>query len=82
MDTNEDQFDLGTGLTVITIVLDEAENAPRIDLGDCPPHIAIQIFEDTAELLRSMMPTPTVTYMGNIIAQPFYIDIDEDEEEW
>lgn len=77
---DEERFDLGTGLTIVTITFDDNSEVPRIDLGDCAPHIAVQIFENAAEILRSMMPLPTITYMGQTIASEFSYDFDEDDD--
>lgn len=78
---DEEAFDLGTGLTIVTITFDDDSDAPRIDLGDCAPHIAIQIFDSAAEMLRSMIALPTITYMGQTIASEYSYEI-EDDDDW
>ena len=70
----EEEYDFGTGLTVITIVIDNTEDAPRIDLDDCPPHIAAAIFEKAAIALKAVIPYPTITFMGEMLVSDIMLD--------
>ena len=74
----QEEHDLGTGITVITIVMDETEIAPRIDLDNCPPHIAIVIFAKAIEALEEVIPFPTIKYQGKTVVSDLYINEDED----
>jgi len=74
----EERYDLGTGLTVITIVMDETQIAPRIDLDNCPPHIAMVIFAKAIEALEERVPYPTITYQGRTVVSDFYVNDDEE----
>lgn len=82
MEDIEELKDLGTGLTVISIVIDRAKEAPEIDLGDCPPVLAVSIFQQAIEALQAGMPIPTITYNGYVVASEvsYMLDDDEDDE--
>ena len=84
MEDIEELKDLGTGMTVISIVIDKAKDAPEIDLGDCPPVLAISIFQQAIEALEQIMPIPTITYNGSVIASEItYVMLeDDDDEDW
>lgn len=72
----EEELDLG--ITVITIVIDETEVAPKIDLGNCPPHVAIAVFAKAIEALEELIPFPTVTFQGRTVISDIYVNEDED----
>lgn len=76
--------DLGTGLTIITIVIDQAKEVPEIDLDDCPPILAVSIFQQAIEALQANMPIPTIKYKGYVVASEvsyLYDEEDDDEDE-
>lgn len=75
-----EDFDLGTGINVITITIDNEEYAPRVDLGSVNIPTAIQVFEAVAELLKDMLPMPTVTFEGDIIAAEFVVEFDDEDD--
>jgi hypothetical protein len=81
MEDIEKLKDLGTGLTIITIVIDEAKEAPEIDLSDCPPVVAINIFQQAIEALQSRMPIPTIKYNGYVVASEVTYGWDDDDED-
>ena len=70
--------DFGTGISVITIVMDDTEMAPRIDLGECPPHVAIVIFSKAIDALEQVIPFPTIEFKGKTIISEMYVSDDED----
>ena len=74
----EEEYDLGTGLSVITIVMDNTQIAPRIDLDNCPPHIAIAVFAKAIEALEELIPYPTITYQGRTVVSDAYVTDDEE----
>lgn len=74
-----DDPSLDTGISVITIVLDDAKIMPEVHLDQCPPELAVVIFSKAIEALKEVMPRPTVSYNGNIIYSDFYLLEDEDE---
>lgn len=75
----DDLHDLGTGLTIITITCDNAKKAPIVDLDDCPPIIAIGILQKAIEALEYTIPTPTIIYQGEKIAESVFLE-EEDED--
>lgn len=74
----EEEYDLGTGLTIITVVMDNTQIAPRIDLDNCPPHIAIAVFAKAIEALEELIPYPTITYQGRTVVSDMYLSGDEE----
>ena len=76
----EDEFDLGTGLTIINIILDD-DGPPRIDLDGCHPLVAANIFRNAAEMIEEMMMRPTISTFGHIIATDECYFIDEEDNE-
>lgn len=72
--------DFDTGIEAITIILDPLDDAPRIDLGRVPPHIALVIFLKAAEALEGAMPYPTISYDNVIISTDMYTGEDFDED--
>jgi hypothetical protein len=74
----EEEYNLGTGLSIITIVMDETKIAPKIDLDNCPPHIAIVIFAKAIEALEELVPFPTVVYQGKTVVSDIYVNDDEE----
>lgn len=77
----EDEYDLGTGITMITIILED-DQEPKIDLDGCHPLVAANIFRMAAEMIEDATTKPTITTLGQVIAmdeQLLYIEFDEDE---
>lgn len=77
----EEDYDLGTGLTVITIVIDEM-NVPQIELDGCHPIIAANLFRQAAELLEELIVKPTILNGDEIITadETFFMFMDDDDE--
>jgi hypothetical protein len=74
----DEEYDLGTGLSIITIVMDESKPSPEIDLDNCPPHIAIIVFAKAIEALEETIPYPTIKYQGRTILSEMYLADDEE----
>lgn len=77
----EEQFDLGTGLTIISIILED-DVEPKIDLDGCHPLVAANIFRNAADMLEAMPMRPTISTLGQIIAcddEIFFLDLDDED---
>lgn len=76
-------FDLGTGLTVIYIVLED-DQPPQIDLDGCHPLVAANIFRNAAEMIEEMMTRPTITTLGYVVAsdEAVYMEMDSEGGEY
>ena len=75
----DETYDLGTGITIISIVLEEGE-PPKIELDGCDPDVAAAIFRRAADILNSTAIYPTITSKGEeIIADDFVIYFDDDD---
>ena len=74
-------YDLGTGMTVITIIF-EQDCAPRIELAGCNPLVAAGVFRLAAETLEGLVIAPTILNYGDILAseESFIFELDEDDE--
>lgn len=83
MDDIEDLYDIGTGMQVITIVLNEDE-APSVHLDSVVPAVAISLFRSIAATLEECLPVPTISFEGEVIAEEFCFhgDFDNDEEDY
>jgi hypothetical protein len=77
----EEDYDLGTGMTIISIVMDET-GPPRIELDGCHPVIAANIFRQAAELLEDIMVKPTILNGDEIVTadETFFMFMDDDDE--
>ena len=73
---DEINFNLGTGMHVITITYDDNGEYPIVDLGDCSPWMAIPLFKSISETLEMLLPAPSISYEGKTIISPV-----EDEDE-
>lgn len=81
----ETEYDLGTGMTIITIILEDIAE-PKIELDGCHPLVAANIFRNAAEMIEEMMQKPTITTYGQIIAADDDVlfaeyDVDNDGDE-
>jgi len=79
----EDEYDLGTGMIVISIVL-EPGRPPQIELDGCNPCVALQIFKSAAELLDENILRPTIYSTGQLVAADdinLFVEYNEEEEE-
>lgn len=77
----EDEYNLGTGMTMIVVIIEDGVE-PRIDLDGCHPLVAANIFRSAAEMLESLPQRPTITTLGQLVAADedfLYIEFDEDE---
>lgn len=74
-------FDLGTRMTVITIVFHE-ELPPQIELGGVNPLIASSIFRIAADTLEGMMIGPTILNHGQVMSSEeiYFVELDEDDD--
>lgn len=72
-----EEFNLGTGMHVITITYDDNGEYPIVDLGDCSPWMAIPMFRSITETLEMLLPAPSISYEGRLLVSP----TDEDGEE-
>lgn len=75
-----DEYDLGTGMTIITIILED-DVEPKIDLDGCHPLVAANIFRLAAEMLESMTIRPTISTLGQVIATDDSFIFFEDDDE-
>ena len=80
---NDAQFpeEMHMGIQVITIVLDENEDAPKIDLGTTSIADAISVFRAAANALEEVLPVPTITQYGDVITSDFYIFDESDDDD-
>ena len=74
-------FDLGTGMTVITIVF-EPDCSPQIELGGVNPLVAASVFRMAADILERITVEPTILINGQVVSseEAFLIDLDDDDE--
>lgn len=63
---------------IITVVYDESEKSPKVDLGDIPPSLAITIMQQTVAALFDCLREPIIEYDGRTIYSP--IIFEEDDE--
>lgn len=57
------------GLHLITLMYDtKGHDVPSLDLGDCPPWIAITILQSAIDTLQMLIPPVDVSYNGRLIA--------------
>lgn len=76
------EYDLGTGMKVITLILDDSKDVPEIHLDNVPPHLALVLFEQAAEALRAYMPYPKITFEGDTIVENIFDDMMAFEIDW
>ena len=67
-------------ISIITVVFDGEDQAPRVDLGMVPPQIAIVAFSKAIEALEVLVPSPTIVYDDEVIYSEFILPDDEDLE--
>lgn len=69
-------------ISVITIVIDPEKGSPRLDLGSVSPVYAYTILKTAADAVYDVIPSPTVVWDNEIIADFEYIVDDDDEDFW
>lgn len=91
--SEEDLLDLGEldaeeegleehGLHLITLMYDtKAQDVPSLDLGDCPPWIAITLLQSAIDTLQMLIPPVDVTLNGKLIATTQIEMLEEWDEE-
>jgi hypothetical protein len=66
--SEEEDFDFGTGIHIITISYnDDSKILPEIDLGDCSPWVAMTLLRAAMETLDLIIPPINVTYKGDVV---------------
>jgi hypothetical protein len=63
---------------VITIVFDQEDAVPRVDLGDVTPHVAYAMLSSIVDALQEIMMPPKISYEGRTIFEPIFIENDDD----
>ena len=81
MEEEESIFDLGTGMTVITIIFND-DHAPKVDLGGCNPMVAAGVFRLAADQIDSIIIAPTILNNGDILCseEEYILEFDDDDE--
>jgi hypothetical protein len=65
---------------IITIVFDEeGYDAPKLDLGDTSPLVAIALLQSAIETLQMLVPPVDVSYKGMLVCHSSFEILDEDE---
>lgn len=73
---------LDTGMLVITIMLNQEDQRPEIDLGGVPPAMAIVIFQQAADCLEQTIMEPKISYNGTVIYDFCELEETEDEDDF
>ena len=79
-----EDYDLGTGIKVITIVFDSAKDYPEIHLDNVPITAAMMVFQQAAAALDRLIPYPKITVKGTTVMDPemaFSFELDEEDDE-
>ena len=76
----DDNYDLNTGMIVISIIL-EPDRAPQIELDGCDPDIAAAVFRRAAELIEKSAEYPTITSKGEEIISDYIAILFDDEDD-
>lgn len=79
MDDDEVFEELTSKYHAITILYNEDETYPEVDLGDVPPQVAITVMQQAINALFEVLPGPVVKFNGNIIYRESYFDDDPEE---
>lgn len=79
MSDNEiDPFHLLPDYYAISVIV--ADGPPQVNLGDCPPYVAVAILESVVDSLKECIFPPQIEYMEQEIYNPYMDFEDEDEE--
>ncbi len=76
-DVNDDDS-FNSKFHIITIVYDEDEASPKVDLGDLPPQFAITVMQQTVNALFECIEEPDIYFNNEKIYGTYYIDEEED----
>lgn len=81
-DELEDYMQGISDMHIITIVFDEeGYDAPKLDLGDTSPLVAIALLQSAIETLQMLVPPVDVSYKGMLVCHSTFEVLDEDENE-
>lgn len=71
------------GLHLITLMYDtKANDVPSLDLGDCPPWIAITLLQSAIDTLQMLIPPVDVSFNGRVVvssSMEMLGDIEDDD---
>jgi hypothetical protein len=71
------------GLHLITLMYDtKANDVPSLDLGDCPPWIAITLLQSAIDTLQMLIPPVDVSFNGRVVvssSMEMLGDLDDDD---
>lgn len=80
--SDDEVFEELTGqFHAITILYNEDETYPEVDLGDVPPQVAITVMQQVIKALYAVLPDPVIKFNGNIIYDSNYYYDDEDDDD-
>jgi hypothetical protein len=69
--------ELESKVHIMTIVWDEDDVRPSVDLGDVPPQLAITVLQQTITALYECLVEPIIIYNNEPIYSTFFDDEDE-----
>lgn len=79
-DDIHDAFEeLAQGFHAITILYNEENSFPEVDLGDVPPQVAITVMQQVINALHECLPGPVIKYNGNVVYSERFMYEDDDE---